>query len=75
MLASWQGQDKVVELLLDSGADVQQVDDLEDTAFHLALAPLGNERTAKLLVECRGRCKQARRVWNPPALLGSRTTF
>lgn len=50
MLAAWQGQDKVVELLLGSGADVQLVDNLEDTAFHHALMSSGNERTAKLLV-------------------------
>ena len=50
MLAAWQGQDRVVKLLLDYGADVQLVDNLEETAIHLALTSSGNERTAKLLV-------------------------
>jgi ankyrin repeat protein len=73
MLASWQGQDKVVALLLDSGADVQQVDDLEDRAFHLA--PSGNERTAKLLVNAGADVNRLDGFGIPPLCLAVEQRF
>lgn len=49
MLAALESEDKVVEILLQSGADVGLVDLHEDTALHRAVGSLEDERTARLL--------------------------
>jgi len=51
MEAAWNGQDEMIQLLLDMGADINAVDDHGMTSL-IRAARRGPEKTIKILLEC-----------------------